>query len=126
MSYVQHISEVGCAIFIGRGTYSTEEHFHVAQTTLEVCGKMQPAGTMIFYNHIRKVRFVDRDYAISQIINFLLVYVNASYIDAHLCEARTGDQPNVTCPYYRYIHILTRILFTPWQTKRLFNRTRSA
>jgi len=49
-------------------------------------------------NQLFKARFVDRYFAIPEGFDLSFVVINADHFVAHLSEASSGDQPNVTGP----------------------------
>ena len=69
---------------------------------------MQAAFVRVAQNQFIKSRFVNGDVADAKALDFCLIYIDAGHVDAHFCKAGAGNQTDITCSNYCYLHRLAQ------------------
>ena len=88
-------STYGRAILIGRGAHGDEQHGSVRHGVPRIGRELQPSRLRIALDQFMQPRFVDRDAALAQNANLVLVHVEGDHMVAHLGQAGPGDQADV-------------------------------
>ena len=92
---LDNVREVGGAIFFRRSADRNENSEGLLDSRGEVSGKVKAPGPGIFFHQRVQPGLVDRNLAVEEFRDLLLVFVDAGHVDAEISKTGPGDEPNV-------------------------------
>ena len=69
---------------------------------------MQAAFLRVAQNQLVESGLVNGDVAGAKALDFCLIYVDAGHVNTHFCKAGAGNQTDIACSNYCYLHRLAK------------------
>ncbi len=99
-SDAQHVLQIGRAVFVRRSADGDELNGGMLDGFFGVGGEAQSAfGDVAFHNWLQ-ARLPDRDDALLQLVDLVLINIHAHHSMADFCEAGARDQANIAGAEY--------------------------
>ncbi len=101
---LEHVGEIGRAVFGGRRPHGDEDHLGVADRFDHVGREAEATGLYVRGDQRVEARLVDGDFAPIQTGDLLGVDVRADHVVAEVRKPSTGHQADVTRTHHRKSH----------------------
>ena len=92
----QYVLQVGRTVLVGRGANRDELDVAVRHAGCDIGRKLQAASGAVACHDLFQARFVNRDAAVVQDVDLVLVDVETEHVVAEFRQAGAGDQAYVT------------------------------
>ena len=108
--YVEHIMQVGGAIFVGRRADGGEHGLDARVESFgEGSSEFKASGPAVTVHHGLQARLVDGNPALVEAANLGLVDVDADDLYAHVRKTGARNQAHIARPHYCYLHLFTLV-----------------
>jgi hypothetical protein len=92
----EHMLHVRRAVLVGRRAYRDELQRPMLDGGIHFGGEVQPLRGDVAPDHLRQARLVDRHPAPVQNVDLVAIDIEAKHVVAHLRQAGSGHEPDIT------------------------------